>query len=1802
MKNTNLIKMVIAGMKFSVARAAVCMVALMSLFTCESARAAIAQRGTATTANNNANNSTTITLNKPTGVVQGDVMIACITKSGANGSADPSLSGWTLLRSAGLTGQSGQAGRGTILYKVATASEGTSYTFALNGAGTPVSSIGAIVAFSGVDTNSGPFDVATSNIAVSSSSTATAVNGTNTTVVTANSAVLMFGMGNSPNSAGSWSAWNTTSPGTLTQLFSITTGSGVDNRVTVGSAWAIKSTTGNTGNGTATYSVGCRNGGVLVILRPMPIPANATNSMVSANPTNVLADGVSASTVTVTVEDNSGTPLSGKTVTLASSRGTNDTISAASGPSDASGIVTFTVSSATTGTSVYTATVVTDGIVVTQTASVTYMVFPIMQRGAAMIGTTTSTSLTINKPVGVVQGDIMLVGIAQYASLNTITASGWTLIDARSIQGTGSTARYAGLFYKVAGASEGSSYTFTLGAGTTSGAGGIVAFSGVDTTGGYQVGGGTGGPFDVMPGIIYQATGANSTSVSANSITTETANAAVIMFGMAAGGNPTWSGWTTTSPGTLTEVYDTQDTMATAGAAWGTKTTAGATGAGAATLSVAHRNGGILVALRPMTSSTPANATNSTVTAFPTDVPADGVSTSQVTVTLEDNSGLPVPGKTVSLASSRGTNDTISAASGPSDASGIVTFSVKSMQPGSSLYTATDVTDSVVITQKATVTFAALPASATNSTVTASPTSVPADGVSTSTVTVTLKNFINQPVTGKAVTLVSNRDGADTISAASGPSDASGVVTFVVKSATPGVSYFAASNVTEGIALTQTAAVTFTTLPASATNSTVTAFPTTVPADGVSTSTITVTLIDILNQAVTGKTVTLKSSRGATDTISTASGPSDASGIVTFSVKSSTPGSPYFTASNVTDNITISQTATVAFVVQTADATNSTVTAFPTNVPANGISTAQVSVTLKDINNLPVVGKTVTLASSRGGTDTISPASGPSDSSGIVTFGVKSSTPGSPVFTATNVTDGIEIIQTATVTFYVQIADASNSTVKAFPSSVPADGISTSTVTVTLKDGNNASVAGKTVSLSSDRGTNDVISAASGPSDASGIVRFTVKSLLQGSPLFTATDVTDSVIITQKATVTFTSLPASATNSTVSANPTSVPADGVSTSTVTVTLMDIFNQVVTGKTVALISSRGASDTISAASGPSDASGVVMFSVKSTNAGSPYFTASNVTDSIKISQTATVTFTTLPASATNSTVTANPTNLPADGISTSIVTVTLKNVLNQPVTGKTVTLVSSRGASETISAASGPSDASGIVTFGVKSSTPGSPYFTASNVTDSIKISQTATVTFAASTNKDILTFTFPTYGAATIVGTNISITVPVGTPVTNMSPTYTVSSLATGAPPSGTSRDFTTPKTYTVTAQDLSTKIYQVTVNVAIGSMAKDILTFGTNYAGSSAIISTSAATVAWSVPFGTDVTTLAPAYTVSALATGSPPSGTARNFSSPQTYTITAQDLSTTNYIVTVTMLPGSPLKDILTFGTNYAGSTAVINTNTDTITWTLAAGTSLTNLAPAYTVSSNASGSPVSGTARNFTTPQTYIITAQDGSTVPYVVNAYVAGAQGYGIALATDVAQEFSPFNRSGHPIFTGLDNYSNSVAVGSPSRRGLQPAALKAPWNVNVGQQTMMCSDCHNTDNATTAAQGPHGSAYQFMLRGPNATNWPTGTTTAFANSWCANCHNNAAGEPHTRSDHSGQQCYRCHTLIPHGGGMSRLLGDRDGAMPARYAFNNTLTNILVYSFTKTSTNGYSSGNCRANCNSHTASSSATMENW
>jgi len=88
--------------------------------------------------------------------------------------------------------------------------------------------------------------------------------------------------------------------------------------------------------------------------------------------------------------------------------------------------------------------------------------------------------LTINRPAGTIAGDVMLAFISVRSAAVQITApAGWAS-QAAVVQNAGNSSRQQ-LFYKVAGAAEPASYTWTFDSAHQGAAGGIVSYSGVDT-------------------------------------------------------------------------------------------------------------------------------------------------------------------------------------------------------------------------------------------------------------------------------------------------------------------------------------------------------------------------------------------------------------------------------------------------------------------------------------------------------------------------------------------------------------------------------------------------------------------------------------------------------------------------------------------------------------------------------------------------------------------------------------------------------------------------------------------------------------------------------------------------------------------------------------------------------------------------------------------------------------------------------------------------------------------------------------------------------------------------------------------------------------------------------------------------------------------------------------------------------------------------------------------------------------------------------------------------------------------------
>ncbi len=206
-----------------------------------------------------------------------------------------------------------------------------------------------------------------------------------------------------------------------------------------------------------------------------------------------------------------------------------------------------------------------------------------------------------------------------------------------------------------------------------------------------------------------------------------------------------------------------------------------------------------------------------------------------------------------------------------------------------------------------------------------------------------------------------------------------------------------------------------------------------------------------------------------------------------------------------------------------------------------------------------------------------------------------------------------------------------------------------------------------------------------------------------------------------------------ADTSTVTATPTSIPANGITTSTVTVTVKDAGGIPLADKLVSLANTAGpGAPDIDPATDTTDFFGVATFTVNSTTVGTEEFTAT--ADSVPITQTASVDFVSAVTDAGTSTVEASPDKIAADGAAESIVTVTLRNSLGMPLPGKLVSLANTSGpGTPTINPAesgSDTSDADGVATFVVTSDTIGTEEFTATDTTDAVVVTQTASVEFA----------------------------------------------------------------------------------------------------------------------------------------------------------------------------------------------------------------------------------------------------------------------------------------------------------------------------------------------------------------------------------------------------------------------------------------------------------------------------------------
>lgn len=334
--------------------------------------------------------------------------------------------------------------------------------------------------------------------------------------------------------------------------------------------------------------------------------------------------------------------------------------------------------------------------------------------------------------------------------------------------------------------------------------------------------------------------------------------------------------------------------------------------------------------------------------------------------------------------------------SATTDAAGIATFTTLSVTgPAGSQFTLAFAANALAGIGSGTIALSSGVVSAANSTVQVSGSPITASsGSSAATVTITARDAAGNPVAG--ATVVVSVTGTNVVSAP--PStDANGQSTVMVSSTQAGSKTVSAT--IAGVAVTQQASLVVAPAAPSATQSTVAAAPATIAAVS-GTSTVTVTARDQFGNAVTNATVAVLAN-GASTGVTQPVGTTNASGVALASFSSNSAGT--FTISATVTKapapaVTVTPTATVTVVTGTADAAKSTVVLSSATLVA-GVGSVTATITARDAGNNALPGAAFTLSVT--GNNTVAPASGSANGSGVATATISSTEAGIKTVSAT---------------------------------------------------------------------------------------------------------------------------------------------------------------------------------------------------------------------------------------------------------------------------------------------------------------------------------------------------------------------------------------------------------------------------------------------------------------------------------------------------------------------------------------------------------------------------------------------------------------------------------------------------------------------------------------------------------------------------------------------------------------------------------------------------------------------------------
>jgi hypothetical protein len=351
----------------------------------------------------------------------------------------------------------------------------------------------------------------------------------------------------------------------------------------------------------------------------------------------------------------------------------------------------------------------------------------------------------------------------------------------------------------------------------------------------------------------------------------------------------------------------------------------------------------------------------------------------------------------------------------------------------------------------------------------------------------------------------------------------------------------------------------------------VSASPTSIVASGSSTSTVKMQARDLTGVNLTsgGASVTFATTLG-----SVGSTTDNGDGTYQATLTSSTIlGNATVTAKLGGTSIATIGTATnsaslaVNFGLGPVSASASTATANPTNPASDGVTTSTLTVTATDDYGHPLTNQTVSLSVSGSGNTVSTPAN--TGANGQTTATIASTVPETKTITVT--IGGTQISAQPTVTFIAGGVSPSKSIAVASPSTgLTADGVTTSTITVTANDGSSNPLSGKTVVLGVS-GSGNILSQLSPTTDVNGQITATLASTVAQTKTITVT--IDGTVINAQPTVTFVS--GAATQIVFTSQPVTTPVN-MTLSSVVVQIEDALGNAVpqSGATVTLALSAG----------------------------------------------------------------------------------------------------------------------------------------------------------------------------------------------------------------------------------------------------------------------------------------------------------------------------------------------------------------------------------------------------------------------------------------------------------------------------------------------------------------------------------------------------------------------------------------------------------------------------------------------------